>query len=269
MRGMPCEGFLAATPGHPAMAAWVRETRACWIGSPPRLRESPWRQTLLGRVILLVMPAGDERSHPRAVCSSRPLLAPNRWIRRNPSVWVSPLFGNVIKTAPYGWLVRLFRHLHGTSAEVREIWDATPKVSGANVLRARLASGELSRPLPDDDPVFFRDWMQDRSWAGVESVLLHLLATLPADPPIRLPGTAGTSPPMKELAAPRLPDSGASWLPRRVLRFVKTGARRHLPRSGFVQRAPRGQPRPGGGGCPAVDTVRSPTDEAARGGASA
>ena len=188
----PLVSFLAAAPGNRAMDIWLRETRAYWIGCPPRLRESLWKQPLAGRVVerldTLARYVQDGAFHPRVV-HWLPLTI-DRWIRRRPSVYFSPLFRNVIKYAPYGWLFLLFKHCYAKHPEVRRIWDTTPKMSATyHFIEVRLFN-MLTRPLSDDarraiddgwPPLYVTDWRVDMANAGPGTFLYYLLATITED----------------------------------------------------------------------------------------
>ena len=187
----PLCSFLAAARGNRAVDIWRREMRAYWIGCPPRLRDSLRKRSPIGWVVEvsndLARHVGDGMVPRRTGYALWPLLVLGRWIRRHPLVYVSPLFRNVIKSAPYGWLFFLFKYCYAKHPEVRRIWDATPKWCPTELTEPR-QFGRLCDPLSEgtrraiDDahlPLYFLDWRLDLAKAGLGTFLDHLFSTVP------------------------------------------------------------------------------------------
>ncbi len=187
----PLCGFLAAAPGNPAVDIWRRETRAYWIGCPPRLRDSLRKRSPIGWVVEvsndLARHVGDGMVPLHRAFAFWPLLVLGRWIRRHPLVYVSPLFRNVIKSAPYGWLFFLFKYRYAKHPEVRRVWNATPRWPPTEITEPRLF-GRLCDPLSEDMrraiddahlPLYFLDWRSDLAKAGPGTFLDHLFSTVP------------------------------------------------------------------------------------------
>ena len=187
----PLCGFLASAPGNLAVDIWRREMRAYWIGCPPRLRDSLRKRSPIGWVVEvsndLARNVGDGMVPLRTAYAFWPLLVLGRWIRRHALVYVSPLFRNVIKSAPYGWLFYLFKYCYAKHPEMRRIWDATPKWSPTDLTGPR-QFGQLCQPLSEDarraiddglTPLYFLDWRLDMAKAGPGTFLDHLFSTVP------------------------------------------------------------------------------------------
>lgn len=187
--GWPMYWFLASAPGDPVMDRWYSAARDYWAGCSPQLRRSldlkqPRRiDAVLHRARMLERRWAVDRRGDWL------LKKLGEWLWRNPGANLSPLFRNILRSAPFFWTHYLFRVNYERDAQVRRIWDSTPKFRTAGLLELGRGPG-LYAPLSDSarwaiderhDPVFKLNWRLDLSRAGPGSHLDYLFSTVPDD----------------------------------------------------------------------------------------
>jgi hypothetical protein len=144
-RRRPVENwFLAATPGHPIMTAWMEETVRYW--QSPRRQQVSQRElepgakgTLAFRLtsLKLALTGGA----PKA----KQVLEPKK------RAWsVAPGGGEDRPLHPYFWPHYLFEHMLDTRPDIRATWSRTAKLGSYKDLMLRHWKRDYARMTDDD-----------------------------------------------------------------------------------------------------------------------